>query len=338
MGNYVPVPLNVRAALDTAMPETDRSPGTLVTSVDTHHRYWGPRRGTKAFTSAYSAYGSAMGYNYLTFDGTNDYAQTDGLYGQGCNLGTAWTLDLFFDPTDATYAYASGKDYVALYEYKLETSGIYAIRVLIDVRAGTLGRIVVKITTTSAPGTADSTVTLSWVGFGGSMSRGPYTLVRDGATAYLIGGGAIMASTTSLSATHGHEDTAGGRSRVAFSLPRAGTETYFKGVIPAAILRTSADITLLSRESSGPTYACSDIRHYFLGVSAPTSSGSNPYMWDIGKYADNALTSGLMTTTTMDTAPPFFAPVQGFGTCITYENKILQGVVVGGYIYLRYNA
>lgn len=337
MGNYVPVPLNVRAALDTAMPETDRSPGTLVTAVETHHRYWGPRRGTKAFTSAYEASGSAMGYNYISFDGVDDLAQTDGVYGQGANLGTQWTLDLYFNLTN--YTYAPTKDYIALYTYALAGGvGFYPIRVLIDRRTNHQGEIIVKINTTSAPNTPDSVVTLTWTGGGSSNTRRHITIVRDGATCALFENGVQVASTGVLAATHPHEDVYNGYARVAFSNPLAGDEAYFLGKIYMAVLRTSADLTRTAREESGPTYCGSDIRHYYVGTVAEIGMGSYDYLWDIGPFGAHALLGGSPTWGSIDQLPPFFAPTQGFGTCVTVDGKTMQAAVVGGRLYTKYTA
>lgn len=341
MGQMVPVIINPRGPLDTTNPVTDRLPGTLRTAVDVHPRYWGPRKGMKAFTRTWEESGSGIYTNYYVYAGVDDstFMLTDNAHVR--DLGLKFTLDLWVRLNDITYA--SAKDNVGLITHDVYNGGYVAgtavgyVRIKVITSGADAGKLKVLIKPTSSRGVAGTEVTFTTsttLGVGTTVEdRHHLRLVRDGATATLYKDGTSIGSTSSL-AVQPILGSYTGQGSVELGVCVASpTEGFWKGEIFGAMMRDGAYSSVFN--STLPSNASGRNVHYFL-VSRQLS-GSKDHIPDFSNMANHSVViGGPSVTAATSNIPPINAPVQGMTTWSNPAGKTITTVAVGGRIYSRY--
>lgn len=328
------LPLNCRADLDTAMPATDRPPGTLLEAKDCHYRYVGPKKGCQAFTCIGEGPGTSSFYNGITLNGVGSASATAVSYEDAFrDLGTTFTLDLWFRLEDL--AYASAVNRIGLYEFAPNAG---AIDVNIFGGAHTdHERIEVSITTsptrtTSAtPVTFKSTTRLT-AGTAQTDKR-HLRVVRNGANGYLYLDGVLDGTgTTSISATNPINGAYGSSATVVLGSSSISNIT-FKGGIYGALLRDGV-YTTYPIEATMPLLSWSRGTHHHHLNHAYTL-GSDDHYFDAGRFGVHARlhgTSGASYTVAggADNTAPAPSPVQGLRTWTTRTNRTATSCLCGG--------
>jgi hypothetical protein len=332
MGEPVFIPLNTRAPLDTAHPETDRAPGTLQDATEVHHRYWGPRVGRLAATRVWDGSGGAMAPTELAFGGTaDDYCRGSSFADKFRDLPNSWTLDIYAqaDSVSAT---------THLFSWFLGTSGIEAIRIT---AAATTGIFTITVKTTSSRGVLGTTTTLTTssgppIGANVNQNRFHLRVARDGGNTLYAWINGVAVGTSSMAAdTDPHEDTLGGYGYYRLS-DSAVTGQKWIGRIAALTLRDGA-YTTLPIEMLPPAYCGnSDLHLYLVNTDFELEGGIFQGMKDLGPYHVNGRGPVSVLGTPVPNEAPFFAPVQGMGTWTSRNGKVLTAVMVGGKLYRKY--
>lgn len=318
--------LDPRGDVDTAMPITDRKPGTLVEALDVDCKYWGPRPGSKAFTRIWENPGTASLYDEITF------TASPATHGRGVSyeeqfrdLGTKFTLDLWARATSVTAA--AGQTAIGLYENTIGTYGFLDVRIAGPAHA-TPNRVIVRVTTTPTRSSAASTVTLtssSGITVGSAQTdKAHIRVVRDGVNLTVYINGVSAGTVATLSAT----DNILGAINSAAVVKIGGV--YFQGQVFGAVLRDGA-FTSYPIENVMP---CSpwarNVHHYYLGRLY--SLGGSSHVYDAGRYGAHArLTdTGFSTSAANDNTMPAPCPVQGMKTWTTRSNRSATSVAAGG--------
>lgn len=342
MGERVPLVLNVRGDLDTSGPISDRAPGSLTRARDLHSQKWGPRAGSQSFTRVWESPGTASLYDTITLLGTANAAHGfarsyEDSFG---DLGTTFTLDLWFRLT--SIGYASAVNRIGVYDIRPGGAGGAGSGIEVVVFGGAHSdheRIEVKITTSPTRSTAASTVTITGstrLSFGSTQSvKYHVRVVRNGANAYLYLNGVLDGSTSSLSATEPINRTIGDMTDVNVGLSRNG-DVSFNGVIYGAWLRDGAFATAPIEAVMPCAPWARNVHHAYLGRDI--SYGGVTHYFDAARFAAHAIivagggSLGVDWTVTAsnDNSAPAPAPVQGLRTWTTRTNRTASSAVVGG--------
>lgn len=330
------LPIGTTEELNTALPVSNLPPGSLIAATDTHTRYWGPKRGSAAFTQAQEGPGTAALYNAIT----QNYV-TSGAYGYARSyedafrdLGTKCTLDIFFRLEDI--AYASAVNGIGLHGFQANGSGA---GIDVDVRGGAHTdheRIRVTITTAPTRGTAAASVSMTGttrISYGtGQTNKHHARVVRDGTTATLYLDGVQDAQMTILVANNPINGVLGqeyGQVLLGYS----GTANIpFKGHIYGASLRDGS----FSSQPIENRMICSpwarNTHYCYLGRQILL--GSAPCFFDAGRYGVHAplhYGAGDYTITAAnDNAAPIPSTVQGLTSWTTLTNRSVNSVMCGG--------
>lgn len=335
MGQRVPLVLAVRGDLDTSAPITDRPLGGLQRALDLHPRRWGPKDGCQSFARVWSGPGTASLYDEFDLNtGASTFGTGLSYEDQFRDLGTKFTLDLWFRLT--TTAYAAGKDKIGLYKFVVNASGVIEVAIAGPAHA-TPGRILVYIVTNPTRTTADTPV--SFVGstaitVGSTQADKHHVrLVRDGANAYLYLNGVIDATETTLVATSQIFSTLGTTAAVVgLGNLYIGTDpnVTLNGQIFGAWLRDGA-FTSAPIEAVMPCAPhAKNVHHAYLGRDCSTSG--TPHFFDAGRFAAHARVSGIgyAPNPANDDTAPAPARVQGVTSWNTRSNRTATAVVCGG--------
>lgn len=342
------LPLNCRGDLDTAMPVSDRAPGTLVSAVDTHYRYWGPKRGSGAFTQAQEGPGTAALYDQIVttgvYGGTHggDWAQSGNSDDQFRDLGTQFTLDIWFRLEDAAFS-AVGVDGIGLYSFTNGGGGIalwvYGSTDPNHERIHFSGAVSVSRGSSDVGVDYISTARVS-IGTG-QTNKQHVRVVRDGISFYLYINGVLDGSTV-VSNTSGSIQkrlvigSYGSSATVQIGAAQQITAfpsfpaTFAVGTIYGAVLRDGAFRTLPieARMPSGPWSR--GVHHYYLGHNY--ALGGNDHYFDAGRFGVHARIPGTKHTVTSsnDNAAPAPCSVQGMRTWTSRTNRTATSVMTGG--------
>lgn len=324
----------MRGPLDTANPIADRPLGTLVSAVDVSSRYWGPRVGSRAFTRVWEGPGTAVLYDHITLNGTNNCRGYGTSYEDGFrDLGTKFTLDIWLRLED--WAYATGNDEVGIYNFSPGINvGLYG-----DTQGANEQKLKIGITTSATRGTPDSTVT-----FAGSATIPDGTaltdirhirLVRDGSTATSYVDGVQDGQTTGLVSTApvtGNFGTA-----AALTIGASSTSNIsFKGKILCAVLRDGAFSSQPIADFPRAPWA-RNVHHYVISRNIDLGAGQFPHFFDVGRFGVHPRviystgTDYTITSSNFNDAPAP-AHVQGFSTWTSRANRTLTTAIVGGVI------
>ena len=328
--------LDTRADLDTVSPVAGVAPGVLVDAQDLAPDYWGPRKGNASFTRSWeTATGTSSLYDEITLAGTGTYARARSFEEQFRDLGTKFTLDLWFRLSET--AYSGAENIIGLYRWSAG-SGEIAVWIR-GAGHASVGKMAASIITTPTRSSADSTVTLSGataIPLGTDQDDKVHVrLVRDGATATLYLNGVSDATSSSLVAGSQIFSTVGSAANVSLgsSVLSPTTEATFKGIIYGAVLRDGA----FTSEPIEAVMPCApwarNVHHHYLG--RPVSFGGAVHYFDAGRFAAHAAMTdvGYSTSSAYDLAVPAPAPVQGMRTWTTRTNRTATSVAVGGGVY-----
>lgn len=328
------LPLNPRGDLDTAMPVTDRPPGTLTEAKDAHYRYIGPKRGSGAFTRAWEGPGTASLYDGIAFtSGASTFGQGLSFDDGFRDVGTKFTLDVWFRLTST--AYASTKDKIGLYKFVANASGVIELAITGPAHA-TPGLISAYLITNPTRGTTDSPVTLlgSYAFSVGSAQTDKHHVrwVRDGANGYLYMDGQAHGSTSSYVATSPIQATYGTAASVGLGNMYIGSDltVTLKGSIYGAVLRDGA-YTTDPIEAVMPCNPMSrNVHHYYLGRNI--ALGGVDHFFDASRYGAHARMNGADYTVTSsnDNTFPAPSPVQAMRTWLTRTNRTVSSAMCGG--------
>lgn len=324
--------LDTKAELDTATPISDLPPGTLREAKDLASDAIGPRRGNQSFTRAWESPGTPSLYDRITLGGTGTYARARSFEEQFRDLGTKFTVDLWFR-LDET-AYSGVETIIGLYRW---STGSGSISVWVrGAGHANPGRIAAEIVTTPTRSTFDTAVPIA-----GSTAittgvdqddKQHVRIVRDGGTATLYLNGVSDGTAGSLVSTSGIMGTVGSAAnmQIGSSVLSPTTEATFKGVIYGAVLRDGA----YSSQPIEAVMPCApwarNVHHYHLGRSI--AFGGADHYFDAGRFGAHAafVGSGYTLNAANDNAAPAPAPVQGMRTWTTRTNRTATSVMVGG--------
>jgi len=332
------IDLSTTADLDTASPISDRPAGTLVSAVDVSARWWGPRKGSLAFTRVWEGPGTAALYDEITLLGTNSaHGRATSNNDSYRDLGTQWTLDIWFRLNET--AYAAADDVIGLYEF-LSGGGHYVSVAIGGGNAADASKVKVSIQTTSARATFTTAVTFTSTN---TISAGTaqtdkhhLRIVRDGADATLYVDGIEDGSTSSLAAAEPHQDTYKRSiiAKIGFSTSAfGGADASLKGIVYAVVLRDGA----FNSEPIENRMPCApwarNVHHYILGRSY--GLGSEIHMFDAGPYAVHPRMIGgeavdYTISSANDDAAPVPSPMQAVTTWTTRANRTVTSAMCGG--------
>lgn len=333
-----PFDLNIpcRGTIDTAMPISDRPPGTLVSALDLSPRSWGPRRGAQAFSRSWESPGTASLYDefYLS-QSVATFFTGQSTEDQFRDLGLQFTVDLLIQYADVAYAPAA--NVVFLYCFA-PGSGMVSISIRGPNHADR-EKVIVELITTPTRTTTDTLVTFT------GTTRIPYgtaqtdkvhiRVVRDGASAYLYINGVLDGSTSSLVSTSPIFSQLGsvGSLTLGYSNSSLSPAKEFKGRIYLAELRDGA-FTAAPIENVVPVNPWApNVHHCHLGRSY--ALGGSVYHWfDAGRFAIHLreAAAGYTITASNDNAAPAPAYVQGICSWTTRSNRMATTVTTGGQI------
>jgi len=325
------VPLNVSGSLDTMGPITNRPPGTLVRAWDTHHQYLGPRRGSKAFTRVWENPGTASLYNLITLTQTGAL-DTSGFFrsseDQFVNIGTQFTLDIWFRLDETTYAGSATE--IGLYVFSSN------IRLFLNGPGHASPRLVkATITTTPTTASTDTPVTLtgtSQVAVGTDQDdRTHVRLVRDGANAYLFVNGVQEATSSSLVATSPTKIATPGTAILGIVGYSGNGEPPLDGQVYGCVLRDGAYRSYPIEATMPRDPWARNVHHYFVGRTMKLGGSYDHYL-DLGRFGVHARIVGANYTVTAanNNAAPAPAPVQGMATWTTRGGRTATAVIAGG--------
>lgn len=326
--------LDCRANLETSMPVSDRDPGVLVEAPDLSGKFIGPRRGDSSFTRCWEGPGTAALYDKITFTtGASTFATGVSYEDQFRDLGTAFTLDLYFRLS--AVAYASGKDEIGLYSFLANSLGKIDVTIM-GPNSTDHERIRVRVITTNTRIVADTAVTITGttrIQYGtDQINKQHVRVVRDGKNLYLYLNGVLDASSSSLVATSPLYATLGTKATVLLGKTSnlADPTVTLKGNIYGAILRDGA-FTSQPIEATMPCAPWApNVHHYYIGRAYPTSSLSR--VFDASRYGAHATISGsnYSVVSANDNTAPAPAIVQGIKTWTTKTNRTATSVLCGG--------
>lgn len=340
MGTPVPLVLPVRGDLDTSMPVTDRPLGGLVRARDLHPRRWGPRDGCQSFARVWQGPGTASLYDTIDLTtGASTYGTGASFEDQFRDLGTKWTLDVWFRLTST--AYASTKDKIGLYKFIVNSSGVIELSINGPTHATHPGRLHAYIITNPSAGSADTPVELNGnaVFSVGSTQADKHhaRLVRDGASLAIYVDGVADTSTSSLVATSGLVAAPGTAALVGLGNVYIASDITVttKGTIYGAWLRDGA-FTSLPIEAQMPCAPhARNVHHAYLGRNI--SLGGVDHFFDASRFGAHARISGAGYTVTAsnDDTAPAPATIQGLTSWNTRGNRTATAVVCGGQLSLK---
>lgn len=269
MGSLQHIILPVQGQLDTAMPVSNRAPGTVVEAVEGHPLYIGPRPGFTQQTWPYESSASFPNSRTLVFNGNTSYAVARMHTKQQYNLGTAWTIDVVFRPTSVTHsADAEVPVFVWALFYNTGPTDPFDIRIALQAggaAAADQRKVVAYVTTTSAPGTLDVRKLLSGtsqLSVGTTIDKTHHVrLARNLQNIYLYVDGTLedsylVTGTSRTEAPIGPSSTYYGQVYLGADTSASGGNHYFNGRIYAASLRSGfhTDVTKGWRDWSFTTH------------------------------------------------------------------------------------
>ena len=348
MGILVPVVLPVTAPLDTAWPATNRPQGTLVSAIDVGHRWWGPRRGAKAFTwigrlSPDTYQPGPAGASWYSFDGTNTYIKGETTKEQG-DLGTQWTLDLVFHPTENRAVNAA----VAVLRWKIDNA-IDAIDVgFYGSTHAKAGKVYATVVATSSPGvpqgpaTLESTTALTFNSSAiasGKSVRVFLRLVRDGGTLtlYILGPfqQTVTATYPELAKPYGSVGTFGQHGAWFLGTDAGlGGNATFKGHVLRAVLRSgiyaSRPRIVEHTYPRGP-----DVLYAFTPWRVITATGKQDYVTDQSSFGTHGFVNAPGSAAPSEVGFPWAKKVQAVGSFTDRSGVATSVVMVGGVLYFQ---
>lgn len=348
MGDSVPISLNVREALDTSNPISDRAPGTLVEAKDLNSRFWGPKDGSLSLTRAWEGPSSALYRTYINLLGDDAVTESGFLAysyeDQFRDLGTSWTVDLIFRADSISHASASTQ--VELLRFgngAIGPAALTAIQIYIHGSAqASAGKIGVYIQTTSSRDVSSTAVEFTGntaLTFGSGQQYVHHVrLVRDGATATLYLNGVSDGSTSSIVATEPHESAIGSERRVRLWMGRLTHATFgpFKGHGMLAMLRDGAYATAPIEAVIPADPRARNV--HFCYLNKKIFDGTTTYVMDLSRYGAHARVDGTgwAAVTGPLTGPPACAPVQGMATFTSRRGRTISMVMAGGVLSRKY--
>lgn len=338
MAESAAIRLNTRGLLDTAMPITDRDPGTLVTAQDVSSQHLGPRPGMVSFARCGEGPGNGFLYGYVTFDGSDGGARFLSSDDAQCNVGTKWTIDIWFRLTDHTYSGASGEDLIPLVHHASSNGHIY-VSLVGPSDATHVGKVHVSILNTASVGVSSaSTYTQRGsvaVPEGTTQDKNTHVrVVRNGSSLTIFVNGVVNtvgASSGTLVATEGIYELSGGGAQVGFGFDAdTGMADGFKGRFYGACLRDGA-FDAYPIETSFPENFRGRNVHWFL-IGRRITDGSIPHLMDLSRFGTHAIIcgTGFTVTAANDNDFPVPAPVQGIGSWTSRRARRTVAVMIGG--------
>lgn len=338
MAESAAIRLNTRGLLDTAMPITDRDPGTLVTAQDVSSQYLGPRPGMVSFARCGEGPGNGFLYGYVTFDGTDGTARALNSEDAQRDLGTKWTLDWWGRLTDHTYAGASGKDFIPLAMHSANP-GLITLGLIGPADATHVGKVHISILNTASIGVA-SAATYTQRGSvaiseGTTQDKNTHIrVVRSGSSVSIFTNGvlnSVGATTGAIVATEGIYVASSSPCVIGIGYPpTASYASAFKGRFYGACLRDGA-FDAYPIETSFPANFRGRNVHWFI-TGRRITDGTYPHLMDISRFGTHANMggTGFTFTASNDNDFPVPAPVQGIGSWTSRRQRRVVAAMIGG--------
>ena len=340
-----PQSIPVTGPMDTANPPTNRQPGTLLASVDVGTRTWGPRQSFKAMTwagqaTSISNQSSAAGTEFA-FDGNNTYVKGT-MPREQVDLGTRWTLDVWFSMTTAT----AGSSKAPIFQWWLDVVPTVAIEVGVynASHATNPNKVYAIIKTTSAPTTVAHTYTLvgGTVVAGTSLTtahkleRRGVRIVRDGATITLVDTlGSRDTSVVSAPLTERHEGVYANNGAWLLADTTTGTNSLFKGVVHKVCLRSGADSSVFA-DFAAIEHAYPRSRDVIFSATGSDTVGGG-YVKDYSRFGSHGkiYNTGGASPFASIRRHPYVVKTQGIGTFTDNRGVTMSLIMAGGLLHYR---
>lgn len=343
----VTVQLNTAAPLDTANPPTARPAGVLIEAQNLGSRWWGPRTPNRADTwlGRRITTGGRQS-RFLTFNGSTQYAGGN-LYADAVrDLGTTWTVDVWFGLADTDESLPTLAAHVRLNVFSwYAVAGVGTTDASIYIYLGgpngspaDLRKITARINTTSARGTTANAYTVqstsqvpvntgSWADNYSKITH--VRLVRNGSDLRLYVNG-VLEATTTVHETQPHQGDIGDLGGYTLADSAA-----FKGIIPRVVVRTSAYIgPVIDSNMFGQCPHADDVR---LCVGAIDLGLAGDILRDSSNNHLHAKFTPTVATTSAPCRLPGSTPVQGIGNYVNRTGKECTVAMIGGSLNKAYS-
>lgn len=339
----VTVQLNTAAPLDTANPPTARPAGVLIEAQNLGSRWWGPRTPNRAdgWYGQLETTGSQQAL-FMEYDGTSSQSIGRTKSAGIKDLGTTWTLDLWAGLKDTAedLAYANTYPKIPVFVWGLGPVSIYVwITSPLGVTGGNpLGSINVQVKTSDRDGNVLHTYDLlsnvvmpvNTGGWSTNYNKIKHIrVVRNGPDLVLYVDG-VLADSETVAEDEAHFSAAS--AGATWLLGFKSGDGYFKGLIPAAVLRDGAHTGTFDSNLIPQNPWSKDVR---LHVGCVYSGKSGDVLVD----ASRSRMHGRHFPTTATANPcvvPSGAPIQGIGNFVTRSGKPVTAVMVGGKLVRGY--